>query len=70
MTVTFCSECGSALSKDADAEAFKGLVIVLAGCLDGEGVLEGLNVQAEMWTKYKVGWLGEVSGAKQVGGFL
>jgi hypothetical protein len=65
MTVTFCGECGSALSKEADADAFKGMVIVFAGCLDGEGVLERVRPQAEMWTKWRVGWRGELDGVRQ-----
>lgn len=69
MTVTFCGECGSALSKEADAEAFKGKVIVFAGCLDGPEALQGLNPEAEMWTKYRVGWRGELEGRRQCVGF-
>lgn len=69
MTITFCAECGSGMSKEADAEAFKGMVIVFAGCLDGEGVLEGVRPQAEMWTKYRVGWRGELEGVRQCVGF-
>jgi hypothetical protein len=65
MTVTFCADCGSALSKEADAEAFRGMVIVLAGCLDGPEVLEEVRPQAEMWTKYRVGWRGGLEGTKQ-----
>lgn len=69
MTVTFCADCGSALSKEADAEAFKGMVIVMAGCLDGPEALQALSPQAEMWTKYRVGWRGELEGTKQYVGF-
>lgn len=69
MTITFCAECGSALSKEADAEGFRGVVIVFAGCLDGEEVLEGLRPQAEIWTKYRVGWTGTLEGTKQCVGF-
>lgn len=70
MTVTFCSECGSALSKEADKEGLRGLVIVFAGCLDEpKGWLEEVKPAAEMWTKYRVGWRGEVEGSKQCVGF-
>jgi hypothetical protein len=65
MTVTFCAECGSALSKEADAEAFRGMVIVFAGCLDGPEALEEVRPQAEMWTKWRVGWRGELEGVRQ-----
>ena len=69
MTITFCAECGSALSKEADAKAFEGMVIVFAGCLDGPEVLEGVRPQAEMWTKYRVGWRGSLEGTRQCVGF-
>jgi hypothetical protein len=65
MTITFCADCGSALSKEADAEAFQGMVIVFAGCLDGPEALEGIRPQAEMWTKYRVGWRGALEGVRQ-----
>lgn len=69
MTVTFCADCGSAMSKEADTEAFRGMVIVLAGCLDGEEVLQEIRPQAEMWTKYRAGWRGELEGTRQCVGF-
>jgi hypothetical protein len=65
MTVTFCADCGSALSKEADAEAFRGMVIVFAGCLDGKGALDEVRPQAELWTKWRVGWRG-VGGGEAV----
>lgn len=71
MTVTFCGDCGSALHKEADREGLRGCVIVFAGCLDlPEGVLEEkIRPGAEMWTKHRVGWRGEVEGCGQFGGF-
>ena len=69
MTITFCADCGSALSKEADSEAFKGMIIVLAGCLDGPEALQEIIPQAEMWTKYRVGWRGNLEGTRQCVGF-
>ena len=69
MTVTFCADCGSALSKEAEAEAFEGKVIVFAGCLDGPEALQEISPQAEMWTKYRAGWRGSLEGARQCVGF-
>jgi hypothetical protein len=65
MTVTFCADCGSALSKEADAEAFRGMVIVFAGCLDGKGALDEVRPQAELWTKWRVGCRGALEGVRQ-----
>lgn len=69
MTVTFCADCGSALSKEADADAFKGMVIVFAGCLDGPEALQEITPEAEMWTKYRAGWRGSLEGTRQFVGF-
>lgn len=69
MTVTFCADCGSALSKEADTEEFRGMVIVFAGCLDGPEALEDVVPQAEMWTKYRAGWRGSLEGTRQCVGF-
>ena len=69
MTITFCADCGSALSKEADAEAFRGMVIVFVGCLDGAEGLEVIKPEAEMWTKYRVGWMRGLEGARQCVGF-
>ena len=41
------------------------MVIVFAGCLDGPEALEGIRPQAEMWTKYRVGWRGALEGVRQ-----
>lgn len=69
MTVTFCSSCGSALSKVADDERFRGAAILFMGCVDEpKGMLEE-KPMAEMWTKYRVGWQGSLEGSKQLAGF-
>lgn len=71
MTLTFCAECGSALSTTLEMEAFEGKVIVFAGCID-EPSLEEVVPGAEVWTRYRVRWRGEVKreGVKQCGGCL
>jgi hypothetical protein len=45
------------------------MVIVFAGYLDEEYVLEGLQVAAYMWVKWTVGWKGKLDGVRQCGGF-
>jgi hypothetical protein len=66
----FCETCGTALYKE-NAVAFEGKVILLAGTLDkedgkdGEHGIEGVNVQAELWIKHRVAWLGALEGVAQ-----
>ena len=60
MRVSFCGDCGVALCKLADDEKFRGSVIVFTGALDDEGEMLGKIPQAELWTKYRVDWTGQV----------
>lgn len=70
ITTTFCGNCGSAMSKVADTDNFKGSEIVLLGCLDEpKGWMEENKPQAEMWTKHRADWRGNVEGAAQNVGF-
>lgn len=78
LDITFygCAKCPSTLYKRAPA-GFPGVLIVLAGTLDGgagearaAGGLEGFgSPQVELWVKYRLPWLQEVKGAKQCQGF-
>ena len=65
----FCGDCGSALCKNAHAEAFKGLKIVFAGTLDDGEALEMAKPAGELWVKYRASWLDEIKGAGQMQGF-
>jgi hypothetical protein len=66
LTVHFCDNCGSTLYKEGDSEVFKGVAIVQAGTLDGQEMkLEDVNLGAELYVKYRVGWLGEMKGTAQ-----
>ena len=42
---------------------------MFVGCLDGAEGLEGIKPEAEMWTKYRVGWMRGLEGARQCVGF-
>ncbi|KAK5044520.1 hypothetical protein LTR84_010731 [Exophiala bonariae] len=72
-----CSKCPSTLYKRAPG-GFPGVLIVLAGTLDGAegelraqgGLEEGFgSPQVELWVKYRLPWLQEVKSAKQCEGF-
>ena len=71
LRVSFCGDCGVVLCKLADDDKFKGSVIVFTGTLDDEGEALGKTPQAELWTKYRVDWVGKVGngGMMQFEGF-
>ena len=64
LRVLFCGDCGVALWKYADAEQFKGTVIVFTGTLDDDGKALGKMPQSEIWTKWRVDWAGKVGGGE------
>ncbi len=66
LTLSFCERCGTTCFKTADN--MEGVVIVLAGTLDGEG-LEQAKPEAELWNKHRVSWLPELKSAMQMDGF-
>jgi len=64
---TFCGECGTLISKENDeADDFKPIYIVGAGCLDG-GI--GGKPDAELWVGHRAAWLPALDGAAQMKGF-
>ena len=65
LTVSFCGNCGTALYKEADADAFKGVVIVQAGTLDDLNGLESAQPEDELYVKYRASWVPTVATAKQ-----
>ena len=66
LRVSFCGDCGVAVCKIADDDKFKGTVIVFSGTLDDEGETLAKMPQAELWTKYRVPWLGKVGGGEMM----
>lgn len=62
MTVSFCSTCGTAICKEGDADNLRGIKIVFAGTLDDADGLLTEAPQSELWTKYKLDWVGGVRG--------
>jgi len=78
LTMTFygCSKCPSTLYKTCK-EGFPGIMILLAGSLDGKNDDDGKQgkgdvlaetfktPQVEFWVQYRVPWVQEVEGAVQ-----
>jgi hypothetical protein len=66
LTYSFCGNCGCTVSKVADAEAFKGIVLIQAGSLDDVKGIEGAEPGAELYVSRRVGWLNELEGKGQM----
>jgi hypothetical protein len=66
LTYSFCGNCGCTISKIGDAEAFKGIVIVQAGSLDGDVGVSVAEPQAELWVSRRVPWLSAMEGKGQM----
>ncbi|KAJ5325315.1 uncharacterized protein N7506_008417 [Penicillium brevicompactum] len=63
LTVHFCNECGCAIYKTH--EKFPGMVVVLAGTLDGPHGLEESKPEAELYAQHRVAWLPDFTWADQ-----
>lgn len=71
LTISFCGNCGTALCKTAGGNEFGDVVICFAGVVDDDGKTLGTAPQAELWTKYRLDWVGKGGdvGMKQFEGF-
>jgi len=67
LTLHWCENCGTKIYKEGDAEAFKGVAIVQAGTLDGEGGMGVGDVKpaVELWVSERVPWLQAREGTGQ-----
>ena len=81
LTLHWCEKCGTKIYKEGDAEEFKGLAIVQAGTLDGNGEgdgkggVEGMGLQdvrpgVELWVGDRVPWLQAREGTGQCATFV
>lgn len=64
ITLFFCPECGTALWKEADSDAFKGLKLVQAGTVSDVSQLQK-GMDTELWVTYRVPWLAAIDGVEQ-----
>jgi hypothetical protein len=69
-TFQFCSDCGVAIGKSSEHEAFNGAFILFVGTLDGgeEVFVEVGKPELELWGEHKASWLGGIEGAEVVKG--
>lgn len=66
LTYSFCENCGCVISKVADAEAFRGVTLVLAGSLDDEFGVEVAEPGVEFYVSKRASWLPELAGKGQM----
>jgi hypothetical protein len=66
LTYSFCEVCGVTVSKVADAEAFKGVILVQAGSLDDEGGLGEADPGVELYVSRRVSWLSALEAKGQM----
>ncbi len=65
ITLFFCSECGTTLWKEADAEDFKDWKLVQVGTLSDAAAQLAKGMDVELWVKYRVPWLQAIDGVEQ-----
>lgn len=64
LTVFFCGNCGSTIYKKATEKTFHGVIVLLAGTVDGGDGVEAAP-ERELWIKYRADWVQPVAGALQ-----
>lgn len=69
LSYRFCARCGCLLTKTADAEAFKGVVLVVAGSLDDENGIASAEPGAEFYVSRRAPWLPALDGKMQAAEF-
>jgi hypothetical protein len=65
LTYTFCAHCGCVISKIGDAEAFKGVVLIVAGSLDDESSVDDAEPGIEFYASKRASWLPALEGKGQ-----
>ena len=60
----FCSDCGSTLMKESEAESFKIVYMIQAGTVDDHELVKH-KPDVELWTCRKAEWLPVLIGVEQ-----
>lgn len=68
--LSFCGDCGTMMSKEAQGDAFPGLKIVTAGTIDGKEGVESIKPGAELYLKHRVSWVPEIAVQARCRNFL
>ncbi|KAH0847845.1 hypothetical protein AYO21_04047 [Fonsecaea monophora] len=65
LTYSFCTECGCVINKVGDAEAFRGVILVVAGSLDDESAVDTADPNVEFYVSKRASWLPALDGKGQ-----
>lgn len=66
LTYSFCETCGCTVTKTGDAEAFGGVILVVAGSLDDVSGVEKADPGVEFYVSRRVSWLPALAGKGQM----
>jgi hypothetical protein len=66
LTYSFCDHCGCVISKIGDAEAFKGVVLIVAGSLDDKYNIDDAEPGVEFYVSKRASWLPALEGKGQM----
>ncbi|KAJ6021156.1 hypothetical protein N7540_006660 [Penicillium herquei] len=69
LTLHFCQNCGTTIYKTATLDMFAGVLVLLAGTVDGGQGIEKAKPKSELWTKYRADWLSSLEEVAQVNEF-
>lgn len=69
LTLHFCDNCGTTIYKTATLDMFAGVIVLLAGTVDGGQGVEKASPNSELWVKYRADWVPSVGGVAQVNEF-
>ncbi|KAJ9605638.1 hypothetical protein H2200_009487 [Cladophialophora chaetospira] len=66
LTYSFCENCGCVINKIGDAEAFRGVTLIVAGSLDDESGVGDAEPGVEFYVSKRASWLPELVGKGQM----
>jgi hypothetical protein len=66
ITTFFCPECGSSMYRAGPT--FSGQKVIQAGVLDDMSILNGLEMEVELFAPQRVQWVKKVDGTEDKGG--
>jgi hypothetical protein len=66
LAYSFCDHCGCVTNKAGDAEAFRGVVLILAGSLDDKYGVNDAEPGVEFYVSKRASWLPALAGKGQM----
>jgi hypothetical protein len=66
LTYSFCVNCGNTVTKTGDADAFRGVTLIVAGSLDDDSGVENAEPGIEFYVSRRASWLPALAGKAQM----